>query len=271
DSRRRLRDMADAQLDLDEGLAPPAEIFERAEPPRRAEGLNRWLWTSAVVLAAIAAATVAWIAKPGPTIARSTPVTRLAITPPEPLPVDGEGGIAVSPDGRRVAFVAGPARRVYVRDLDQFDSRVIAGTEGAQSPSFSPDNQWLAFAVAGAIKKVSRDGGVPLVLCDPCRGTRNIRWGTDDAIYFDAFASGIGRVSAADGATAAVTTLRDGETTHGFPIPLVDMKSVMFRGEKGVNVQSLSGERRTTIGAGVGAGALPTGHLVFVRAGTVFA
>src|SRR5262245_2940176 len=276
DHRRRLRDMADARLDIEEGLAPEAEVVERAELPRHAVGSSTWLWMSAVVLAAVSGGAVVWTMKPRPTIEQPAGVTRLTIVPPEPLPIDGEGGITVSPDGRRVAYVAGPGRRVYVRDLDQFDSRVISGTEGAQGPSFSPDNQWLAFAAnlssdRGAIKKVSLDGGVPLVLCDPCQGgARNIRWGADDAIYFDSGASGIWRVSPAGGAAVAVTALREGETTHGFPIPLFDKKSVMFRSEAVVNVQSLSDGRRKTIGAGVGAGALPTGHLVYVQAGTVF-
>jgi eukaryotic-like serine/threonine-protein kinase len=172
----------------------------------------------------------------------------------------------------RVAYVAGPLRRVYVHDLDQFDSRVIAGTEGAQSPSFSPDSQWLAFVVAGAIKKVSRDGGVPLVLCDPCQGgARNISWGLDDAIHVDWGASGIWRVSPAGGAPVAATALREGETTHQFPILLFDKKNVMFESQGEVTVQSLSGGRRATIGAGVSAGVLPTGHLVYIQAGTVFA
>jgi eukaryotic-like serine/threonine-protein kinase len=272
DHRRRLRDMADAQLDIDEGLAPHAEVLEGAEQPRRAGGLSTWLWMSAVVLAAVAAGAVVWTMKPVPTIEQPAGVTRLTIVPPEPLPIDGEGGITVSPDGRRVAYVAGPARRVYVRDLDQFDSRVIAGTEGAQSPSFSPDNQWLAFAVAGSIKKVSRDGSVALVLCDPCQGgARNLSWGTDDAIYYGAGPSGIWRVSPAGGASVAATALREGETAHGFPILLSDRKRVLFQSQGEVSVQSLSGGQRATIGAGVSAGALPTGHLVYLQAGTVFA
>src|SRR4030095_2577106 len=63
DHRRRLRDMADAQLDIDEGLAPHTQVSERAEQPRRA-GASTWLWMSAVVLAAVAAGAVVWTMKP---------------------------------------------------------------------------------------------------------------------------------------------------------------------------------------------------------------
>ena len=76
----------------------------------------------------------------------------------------------MSPDGRHVAYVAGRGggRRLYVRDLSQFESRMIPGTEGADSLTFSPDSEWLAFGVQGTIKKVARDGGTPLTLCEPC-------------------------------------------------------------------------------------------------------
>src|SRR5262245_43050061 len=70
DHRQRLRDMADARLDIEEGLAPEAEVVERAELPRHAVGSSTWLWMSGVVLAAVAAGTIVWIVKPGPTLER---------------------------------------------------------------------------------------------------------------------------------------------------------------------------------------------------------
>jgi Tol biopolymer transport system component len=59
----------------------------------------------------------------------------------EPLPGDAEGLVAISPDGRQLAYVAGRnrERRLYLRSLDQFDSKPLTGTEGADLPLFSPD------------------------------------------------------------------------------------------------------------------------------------
>jgi Tol biopolymer transport system component len=57
----------------------------------------------------------------------------------------------ISPDGSTLAFVARKggteAPQLYVRrlDQDQLQARVLPGTEGASSPFFSPDGQWLGF------------------------------------------------------------------------------------------------------------------------------
>ena len=77
--------------------------------------------------------------------------------------------IAVSPDGRRVAFV-GPApvgsTQIYVRDLNSLDVRPVPDTTGAVHPFFSPDGRWLGFLTADKVKKVPLGGGPSIPLAD---------------------------------------------------------------------------------------------------------
>ena len=50
--------------------------------------------------------------------------------------------------------------------MDQLEGKLIPGTEGATSPFFSPDGQWIGFFADGVMKKVSINGGMPVDLAD---------------------------------------------------------------------------------------------------------
>jgi Tol biopolymer transport system component len=63
------------------------------------------------------------------------------------------GGIAVSPDGRSIVFVArGAAGRseIYLRTLDNPTPRLIPETQGARFPFWSPDGRRIAFCQVGS-------------------------------------------------------------------------------------------------------------------------
>jgi serine/threonine-protein kinase len=49
--------------------------------------------------------------------------------------------------------------RLATHRLDQSQITPLAGTEGAKSPFFSPDGQWIAFHSDRKIKKISVSGG----------------------------------------------------------------------------------------------------------------
>jgi serine/threonine-protein kinase len=80
------------------------------------------------------------------------------------------GGLAISPDGRRLAFrVRGADGKVRLgtRRLDQGEEvTTLAGTEGAIDLFFSPDSQWIAFFADQRLKKIGAEGGAPVALCE---------------------------------------------------------------------------------------------------------
>src|SRR5262249_5804314 len=85
-------------------------------------------------------------------------VFRTSILPPEK---SSFGQIAVSPDGRYLAFTAvtGGNVELWVRALDSSDARLLAGTQGAGLPFWSPDSRFIGFSAAGQLKKIEFTGG----------------------------------------------------------------------------------------------------------------
>src|SRR5215813_11490164 len=120
---------------------------------------------------------------------------RSFIPPPEKSTFNfgGRSGatMSVSPDGRRLAFVAttaGGGNLLWVRSLDALSAQALAGTEGAIYPFWSPDSRSLAFFAQGKLKKIDAAGGPTLTLCDAPQG-RGGTWNRDGVIVFspDAF------------------------------------------------------------------------------------
>jgi hypothetical protein len=72
--------------------------------------------------------------------------------------------VIISPDAARLVFVSNG--RLFTCRLNQPKATELAGTEGAYGPFFSPDAQWVAFFAGGKLKKISLEGGEPVILCD---------------------------------------------------------------------------------------------------------
>jgi serine/threonine-protein kinase len=82
------------------------------------------------------------------------PVARFAIDMPA-----ATNGVWASPDGRTLLFSApreDTATPLYIRRLDQIDPVPVRGTEGASSPSFSPDGQWIVFFAANPRRQLKK-------------------------------------------------------------------------------------------------------------------
>src|ERR1700732_5051775 len=96
------------------------------------------------------------------------PVTRTVITlpPGDQLAALDDVAIAISPDGTQLAYVAirGSTRQIFLRALNSLEAKPLAGTEGARTPFFSPDGQWIGFFAAGSMKKIPVNGGAALTL-----------------------------------------------------------------------------------------------------------
>jgi serine/threonine-protein kinase len=216
------------------------------------------------------------------------PLLRLSLAfSPDEAPVTGGDlpFLALSPDGTRLVYAGrapGGGRRLYVRPLDRFEVVALPGSEGAMSPFFSPDGQWVGFWADKKLKKVSLAGGRPQTLCD-AEILRGASWGSDGGILFSPVGSAaLWRVSDTGGEPKQVTTLDPGrgETTHRWPQILPGGEAAIFTANDlsgnydRARLEVLrfdTGERRTLLEGGTDARYLSTGHLVFLRAGSLFA
>ena len=116
------------------------------------------------------------------------PVTRIAVTAPIDVYLGGRRGLAVSPNGRTVAFADGPTGQLYHRDLRGLDPVPIPGTENAWYPFFSPDGEWVAYFDQGeaTLRKIRLDGSQAQTIA-PVSGTnRSAGWGSDGTIVLAA-------------------------------------------------------------------------------------
>ena len=80
-------------------------------------------------------------------------------------------GMAVSPDGRRLAFIAFSEGQslLWVRSLNSLSTQALPGTEGSQGyfrSFWSPDSRFIGFFAGGKLKKIDASGGPPQTLCD---------------------------------------------------------------------------------------------------------
>jgi eukaryotic-like serine/threonine-protein kinase len=281
DRKRRLHDIADARLEIEEALAGASEASP-ASPPRKTP---RWPWAVAAFCALAAAAVSLLHFREAPPVLS---VTKFNI--PAPENTVGMDYVSLSPDGRRLAFVATPkdsaASLLYVRSLDSLAPRALKGTEGARVAIWSPDGRFLAFQAGGKLKKVDVNGGPPQFLCDSDSGAGAGAWSSDGFILFVKLSGGLYRVPAAGGTPVVVST-PDGsrkETRHTFPQFLPGGRQYLFvagsdqAGSSSLVAASLDSPQRTVIMpvesnvmfAPAEAGERH-GHLFFVRDGTLLA
>ena len=204
----------------------------------------------------------------------------------QPIELGAASPFALSRDGRLLAYVARDADGVWlrIRPLNRLDSTRVERSEGAASPFFSPDGRWIGFFAKGRLFKVSTTGGAPVLLCDAGSECRGASWGARDTIVFAPTpASNLSLVSVDGGAPRAATTLdfAQGERTHRWPDVLPSGTDVLFTlaragsgsfDEGEVVVASLvTGERRVLLTHASCARYVPTGHLVYMRGGSIMA
>jgi eukaryotic-like serine/threonine-protein kinase len=157
----------------------------------------------------------------------------------------------VSPDGRRVAFVAvGQSDSgLFVRDLATLEAIPLPGTTRAKQPFWSPDSNAVAFFANGRLMKLALDGAEPVDLAS-APDARGGSWSRSGVIVFQPFFRdrGLARVPANGGEVQPATRLdlTTDDTTHKWPVFLPDGDHFLYlvlsvdESRRGIYVGSLS-------------------------------
>jgi serine/threonine-protein kinase len=162
--RNRLQAIGEARIAIEDSLAGAGDVGATLGLPwaGQAPPLQFWRRTvpwgvASVILALALVGTLLWVALRPAQRLPTRPIARLvvALPPGDRLAVGNTPVVAVSPDGSRLVYVAnhGGSTQFYLRSIDRFEATLIPGTEGAESPFFSPDGQSVGFFAEGKLKQ----------------------------------------------------------------------------------------------------------------------
>jgi Tol biopolymer transport system component len=283
DVRRRLQSIGEARIVIEDLIGG---VSNGNDEPRRAQTsaarrLLPWAVAGAAVLAAAGVSAWAWT-RLAPAV---VPVTRFLMAPPDGATLTATAPnasqLAVSPDGRFIAFLAdepGHERAIWIRALDSLNARRLDRTEGASFPFWSHDARHVAYFANGKLMRIPLDGGSPQAICDAASGEGGA-WAPgsgEGVIVFSPDGRGpLQRVSATGGAPSPVTTLADGQISHSFPQFLPDGERFLYLAEgksPGVWVQSPGLGPATHIIDVIGRAMVsPPGVLLYMRDNTLLA
>ena len=232
---------------------------------------TRW-WT--VTAMAVAMATVVGYLVRGPNVPTVTaaPVARAVIplTSDQLLSIDAYP-LAISRDGARIVYAGDDSGKVhlFVRALADTVSRLLTGTDGATTPFFSPDGEWIGFFAGGRLKKVPRSGGAPIEIASAPSGEIGSDWGRDGTILFALGDGSLHRARADGGAPTENVLLRTDTARRAalgrlrWPWFLPGSKQALVSTDSGIGVIDLGTGAVRIVTRGRQARYLSSGQLLF--------
>ena len=288
DPQRRLHDIADARIEIEEVLTASASKEPVSLAPARRPQLQQAIpWSVAAVLAIVALFVTVALFRRAPAETRSI---RFTIGPPEKGSFSPSSDLgfspnsnllAISPDGSKLAFVAADSsgrQQLWIRTLDSPAAQPLPGTENATQPFWSADSRSVGFYAERKLKKIAITGGPAQTLAEALTGAVGGTWNREGVVLFAA--STIYRVSAAGGTATPVTTLDASrqEAFHFWPYFLPDGKHFLYFAystkteNDAIYVGSLdSKERKLLLNANSNAVYVSPGYILFNRDGTLMA
>jgi serine/threonine-protein kinase len=279
DAKQRLRDIGEARVEIGkvQSGAPDATLAgtTRAGAVSVPAPSSRWsiatLGFAAIGFAALSGWLLLSRKEPAP-----PPVTRARLA----NPVESSA-LDISRDGTKLVYRSGNAAQGYVlllRQMDQFEGKPLAGTDGGARPVFSPSADWIAYSADNKIKKTPASGGTSIALCGGDFNTGGA-WGDDDTIVFSG-KNGLMRVPATGGTPVVLTTIETtkGEVQHQWPQFLPGGRQLLFtvasksaEGPQFAVLDLQSGKYRVVARGGEHGQYVRSGHLTFGRGRTLFA
>ena len=279
DPRQRLGDAGAVRLELEDIFASPQDT---ASPPFRRGLVSLPVALSVGLIAMVASSALTLWFRPPAAQRPASSVTRVTVSIPAGTELTEGVSVVISPDGERIAFVAsrGGIPQLYIRSLNDFEARPLPDTQRAVAPFFSPDGMWLGFFANGKLKKVSTTSGVVVELADagPPYGLAGA-WGPADTIVYPG-PMGLAEIAASGGTSRPLLPQQPRPRSALFPDFLPDGEALLVSSDSGgdstedrsIDVMKIStGERRVLLQRGIMPRYLPTGHLVFLRAGALMA
>lgn len=246
DPEERCQAMQDIVLQL-EWIAAQPGMGKSAEPPNKRFG---WPLPSALLVVAMLPLAFLYFRQPSPQ--RQT-VRFEQMVPPG---VFMWGDMAeMAPDGHSFVYEVerpGPYPMLWVRRMDQVQARLLAGTEDASSPFWSPDSRSIGFFARGLLKIVDAAGGTPQVMYNVQQflgGT----WSRGGVIVFGSGSGPLRQISTAGGEPKPLLALETdrGETSQAWPHFLPDGRHFLYTSyggpQAGVYLGSLDSKRTSRV------------------------
>jgi serine/threonine protein kinase len=254
--------------------------------PRKHFAQSNWLWIVAAILA-LGIGYIIWtnfsrkqteVGQEVRFTISSTPEAQMTGTLNQGTPE-----FAISHDGTKLVYAitdSGGKTQLWIRPLSSLTAQPLAGTDEPLSAFFAPDDQQIAFASEGALKKMGLSGGSPQIICKIQGDFFGGVWLPDGTIVFASFGSGLLRVSANGGQPEAITTLNKerGDIVHSFPIFLPDGQHFLFTidsarlEESGVYLGTLNSNHvERIVNSRYKVNYLEPGYLLFLRTTTLYA
>ncbi len=275
DANRRLHDVADARIEIDDLLEGAPGVTEEIAPntARPSKVVMPWLVVGLLVIALALALTT----RPSSDGARETPAS---------FSFDTEVGrplhLAVSPDGHDVAFAAvfEGSPHLWIRPMESLDAEIIPGATNALFPFWSPDGASIAFLSDGKLKKLPATGGSAQTLADAPLAGGGGDWNRNGIILFMPNIGPLYRVEEDGGEAIPVTKLDEvrGDVYHAYPQFLPDGRRFIFylastqRENQGIYAGSLdTDETSMLLPSDSQAAFAQPGYLFYVQNGNLLA
>jgi serine/threonine protein kinase len=269
--KQRIDSAVAARLEIEEALEAPTSL---AGVPSRA--MQRLAWAASTLVVLIAAIEGVWLLRPRTNVP-AAPEVRLEITTP---PTTDPLSFALSPDGQKIVFVATFAGRpqLWLRGLDSISARPLPGTEYSSMPFWSPDSRSVGYFANSRVEAIDIESGSIQQLTATAMVPAGAAWNSDGVLLFPIVPdSPLFRVSVKGGDRVPVPNLEPRQLGQRNPWFLPDGRHFLYyvAGDaqtRGVYIGELNGAgARRLLDADSAAVYTSTGHLLFVRQGTLFA